>query len=241
MQMQFDLLKHRLRRAREVLKERSPAFVDYLVDPDTINPEECMKETMLTSDSCSTALKERRLFMGRIGGDLVLEMDCHNHMRNIFVAKTVTEILGSYLNRLLNDSLSKIDPTLRVTASHLPFARAYEKLFGRPSNYPKGDWELFEGFIRENFPGVALYPIATTHGGRQDIIFSTALAMAMNHQYNTPYLDFILKIPKRQDNILRRNLFILLTSKEMLAQCRLLAIMYLSIIMPMNINGECFI
>ena len=37
----------------------------------------------------------------------VLQMDCHNHMRNIFVAKTVTNAL---------------DPTVSVKASHLASA-----------------------------------------------------------------------------------------------------------------------
>jgi hypothetical protein len=59
-------------------------------------------------------------------------MDCHNHMRNIFVAKTVTNAL---------------DPTLSVKASHLAFARAHEKLFARAANYPKGGWEQFKGYL----------------------------------------------------------------------------------------------
>ena len=61
------------------------------------------------------------------------------------------------------------------------------------------------------------------------------MAIYMNREVNVEYLNYSLAMPgKRRDNILMRNLFILLASPEMAAQSRLLCIVYFAIGMPLR-------
>ena len=89
-------------------------------------------------------------------------------------------------------------------------------------------------------------------------MYSSSLAMYINCGINAEFLDHCLKIPGedamticciayyticsltcalnigKQDNILQRNLFVMLTSDEMVAQSRLLGIIHLSCMLPLR-------
>ena len=58
--------------------------------------------------------------------------------------------------------------------------------------------------------------------------------MNLSNPYFGTCFTFILYNVGRQDNILQRNLFVLLTSNEMVAQSRLLGIVYLSCMLPLR-------
>ena len=61
------------------------------------------------------------------------------------------------------------------------------------------------------------------------------LAIYMNREVNIELLDESLQMPgKRRDNIIMRNLFVLLASPEMAAQPRFLCIVYFAICIPMR-------
>ena len=117
-----------------------------------------------------------------------------------------------------------------------PFARAYYKEFSLAVNYPKGHGELFAKWMKENYPGELLFHVESTHGSCQDIMFTAALAIAMNRSFNIDFLDYCLRMSDKtnKDHVLQRSLFVVLSSVEMAAQARLLAIMYLSIILPLR-------
>ena len=71
-------------------------------------------------------------------------------------------------------------------------------------------------------------------GSRQDMILEASLAIYMNREVNIEFLDESLQMHvKRRDNILIRNLFVLLASPEMAAQSRFLCIVYFAIFIPM--------
>jgi hypothetical protein len=116
----------------------------------------------------------------------------------------------------------------------IPFARAYDKEFSLAANYPKGHRELFAEWIKENYPGALLFHVESTYGTHQDIMFTAVLAISMNHCYNIKFLDHCLHMPDNKDTILQKNLVVVLSSLEMVAQARLLAIMYLSMILPLR-------
>ena len=48
------------------------------------------------------------------------------------------------------------------------------------------------------------------------------------------YANYVLRLPKKKDNILLRCLFILMTSEEIVALSRLFAILYISFCLPMR-------
>jgi len=69
--------------------------------------------------------------------------------------------------------------------------------------------------------------------------------IAMNRAFNVDFLDYCLQMSDKtkKDHVLQRNLFVVLSSLEMAAQARLLAIMYLSINgwLAIPINWQAFI
>jgi hypothetical protein len=187
----------------------------------------------ITTDTCNNAQKQRQLLSQKIQGK-VIELDCHHHLQNVW-AKAAEIKLSKYLTVILRDSLGKIkiDSSLRVSTMFTPFARACNKEFSPAVNYPKGHGELFAEWMKENYPGELLFHVESTHGSRQDIIFTAALAIAMNRACNVEFLMSDTDKTKK-DHVLQRNLFVVLSSLEMAAQARLLAIIYLSIILPLR-------
>jgi hypothetical protein len=72
-------------------------------------------------------------------------------------------------------------------------------------------------------------------GSRQDLCTEGCLAIYMNYPYYIEFLDEMLRKPKQsnqQVSILQQNLFVVLTSTEMIALARLLSILHISICMP---------
>ena len=63
------------------------------------------------------------------------------------------------------------------------------------------------------------------------IMFTAAVAISMNRCYNIEFLDYCLCMSDKKDKVLQMNL--ILSSLDMVAQARLLAIMYLPIILPL--------
>ena len=65
----------------------------------------------------------------------------------------------------------------------------------------------------DKHPGYVLYHVEWVQGSRQDMILEASLAIYMNWEVNIELLDDSLRMPgKRRDNILMRNIFVLLTS-----------------------------
>ena len=75
------------------------------------------------------------------------------------------------------------------------------------------------------------------------MILEASLAIYMNREVNIELLDESLRIPgKRCDNILMRNLFVLLALPEMAAQSLFLCIVYFAMCIPMRwLSGKSLI
>lgn len=224
-------LKEDLKRLRAHVEEHHPEALDLLPHEDGITTAK-MEGIALTTDTCTTARLTRSIIKDQFLNGNAIEIDCQNHTRNIYLGLGCEKPMSKYLHCVLKESLEEIDPSLRVSMAHLAFARAYDKEFSLCANYPKGHGEEFKGFVMEKFPGVTLFHVANTHGTRQDIIFTSALAMMMNRHVNLAFLND--RLTPDNDNILQLNLFTLLTSDEMVAQTRLLSIFCLSSMMPLR-------
>jgi hypothetical protein len=136
----------------------------------------------------------------------------------------------------LRSSLDEIDPQLRVTVSISTVIRAIDKEFSLSSNYPKGHGELFREWVPEYYPGILLLHVECAAGSRQELCTEGSLPVYMNYPYYVEFLDSALRKPRKMKNesasILQKNLFVVLTSSEMIALVRLLSILHLSICMP---------
>ena len=228
---QINSLKHRLERLIDVVRAKYPDKVHLIPTPDSISIDKLGNDGVVITDTCNGAQKLRRILVDRIDG--AHDMDCMNHLRNVWIGG-MEKCLSKYLNEMLRSSLDEIDSTLRVTTSISAIIRAIDKEFSLSANYPKGHGELFLEWIREHYPGVLLLHVERAAGSRQDLSTEGSLAIYMNYEYYVEFLDEMLRKRDAHDkaSILQQNLFVVLTSSEMLALSRLLSIIHLSISMP---------
>jgi hypothetical protein len=159
-----------------------------------------------------------------------------NHLRNVWfggMEKTLTRELNLHLCA----SLDEIDPKLRVTTSMSAIIRAVDKEFSLSANYPKGHGELFLEWTREYYPGVLLLHVEHAAGSRQDLCTEGSMAIYLNYPYYVEFLDMMLHKhhcgnSNDKASILQTNLFVALTSEEMIALSCLLSIFHISVCVP---------
>ena len=229
----IESLKHRLVRLREVLTEMHPNDAHIFADvssPDMIDTSK-LDKAWFTTDNCSTARKLQRLAEETWN---CLGQNCWNHLRNTWVNAMEKET-NQYLTPIVRDSIDECDPKLCVKMLISAFCRAHDKSFSLSANYPKGFGEEFLEYMKEKHPTFCLYHVARCRGARMDMILEAAIPLYMNRRVCIEYLDYSLKmVGKRRDNILKINLWTLMSSSEMVAQTRFYGIMYLAFCIPMR-------
>ena len=156
-----------------------------------------------------------------------------NHLRCVW-CKAVEKEVATALKEMVMDTMDEIAPEGRVSCVFSAFACAFDKVFCLSANYPKGKGEDFAEYMKEKYESVLLFHVEGAQGSRHDLSFMAAPAIYMNRWHCLTYALYLLRIPKKQDNILLRNLIVIMTSVEMIAVSRLFSIMYISIILPMR-------
>ena len=184
----------------------------------------------------------------------VLTQDCHHHLQNVWIG-AVNKRMSLYLNEVLASDLESIDFRLRVTTMFDGVLRAVDKEFSLPANYPKGHGDLFKHWLKEYHPHALLVPVQRTAGSRQDLACEGAATVYWNRRYVpvryghtanrdhslyclctfSYYVEFLDEcLRSHRDNILQENLFIVLTSLELVSLCRVMAILHFKICMPLR-------
>ena len=218
---------------RDVVNINSPDDVGLVPSADQIDVKKLSNGANVQTDTCNAAQKLRRILVEIVGG--CYEYDCMHHLRNVWFGN-MEKKLTKQLNLLLRSDLDEIDPRLRVTASVSALIRAIDKEFSLSSNYPKGHGELFLEWMREKHPGALLLHVERASGSRQDLCTEGSMAILMNYPYYVEFLDRSLRKRNKNDkaSILQLNLFVALTSSEMIALVRLLSILHVSVCMPVR-------
>ena len=200
-----------------------------------VNTDTCHGARLLSDlicDEVEKAAKEKAADSGEDESDvIVLKNDCHNHLRNVWIG-AITKRMSSYLNELLACDLALIDFRYRVSTMMDAVLRSVDKEFSLPANYPKGHGDHFKHWMLKHHPEALLVPVQRTSGSRQDLAVEGAAAVYWNSRYYVEFLDECLDSHK--DNILQENLHIVLTSMEMIALCRVFAILHFCVCMPMR-------
>jgi hypothetical protein len=117
-----------------------PRLAQYDTAIAGINISQLANDGMVSTDTCNTARKTRRLLCEAIRTVAieqgfreesinVMENDCWNHLHNVCFGAVIKE-LTFYLDEVLKDDLSEIHPILRVTTDPSNIFRAIEKFFG---------------------------------------------------------------------------------------------------------------
>ena len=209
-----------------------PDLLDLIPDVDKIDINK-LTNGCVTTDTCNSAQKTRRILVkivSEIDGGIVHEQDCFHHLRNVWI-NGVAKSVSSYMKEYLSDSLDNISSFLRISPDLAHIIRAYHKEFSLTANYPKGHGELFRDWIIKNHPMAFLLHAERANGNRQDVICMGADAVYINRPLNVEFLDQRLRI-KDNANILQENLFVVLSSLEMVAVSRLFSILHVSIVIP---------
>jgi len=151
-------------------------------------------------------------------------------LRNVWI-NGIAKAVSGFMKEYLSDSLDNISSFLRISPDLAHIIRAYYKEFSLTSNYPKGHGELLRDWIIENHPMDFLLHAERAAGNRMDVICMGADAIYIDRRLNVEFLDERLRI-KDNSNILQENLFIVLSSLEMIAVSRLFSILHVSIVIP---------
>ncbi len=207
-------------------------LIEMVPSPDSIDITKLGKQGLIMTDSCNAAQKARCLLQYEIGGR-VYKLDCHHHLHNVWI-NGMEKCVSVFLRVVVSDSLELIPPELRVTCIFLAIARAWGKFFSLCANYPKGQGKHFAAWLRMNKPGTPLYHVVGPQGSRHDLCLMAAPAIYMNRYVCSDYASYLLRLSKKQENILLRCLFVLMTSEEIIAQCCLYGIRYISFCLPMR-------
>ena len=246
---EFERCGRMLGRWKKVAQRVCPEYAHLIPDDKEMCISKFAKGGLLTTDGCNTAQKVRRLLKDSIevaarekglsdNEILVLEVDCWNHLRNVWLGG-VTKHLDSYWNMALKESLDLISFVLRVGTNFDGVLRALEKFFGECSNYPKGKGDIFCHWMRDYHPGTHLMPVERASGSRQDLAVEGAGALYLNRPY---YIEFLHECLSADDSghILQENMFVVLSSVEMIAYARVCAILHIAICLPTRwLAGNC--
>ena len=137
-------------------------------DPEEIDLDKLGKQGTLTTDTCNTAQKVRRILVTHINGD-VNEQDCMHHLRNVWI-NGVAKAVNVYMKDFLQDSLDEISSFLRVSPDLANIIRAFHKEFSLTANYPKGHGEKFRAWMIKNYPNEFLMHAERAMGNQQDLV-----------------------------------------------------------------------
>ena len=232
-------MKDHLQLFRDAVIEHCPELIDILPPVDGISLDKFEEGSVVMTDTCNGAKKTNHLIAKSIStatGKTVHSLLCYNHLCNVWV-KNVLKKSTRFLREYLYEYLDEISPILRVSPCLSGFARAFDREFSLCANYPKGHGQLFHQFMKKNHPGELLLHVERAEsGGRQDVVSMASLAIYWNRNYCIEFLDYMMCIPRKtkDDSILVQNLFVVLSSLEMVAAARMWSIFHITIIMPLR-------
>jgi hypothetical protein len=216
------------------MSKKFPSYSHKLPSPDQLDIQKLANGGCIMTKTCNQAQKVRSDLSNLVPGSI--DFDSMNHLWNVWSGNT-EKALTKELNILLQSGLDEIDPQLRVTSSMSTIIHIVNKEFSFSANYSKGHGKLFLEWIKEYHPGVLLLHLQCAAGSRQDLCMEGLMPIYMNYLFYMEFLDIQLcKYPWSNENtsILQQNLFVALTSLEMIALSRLLSTMHVSVCMPFH-------
>ena len=122
----------------------------------------------------------------------------------------------------------------------MSLARAFEEIFSLCAKYPKVCAKVFSQWMIDNHSSDLLFHVErAASGGRQDATSMSAIAIFWNINYFVEFLDEMIIYCSKSENILVRNLMILLSFIDIIAVSQIWLILHISIFTPMCCLSEC--
>ena len=154
MRLQLRSLAKKVNQKQKVLG----IFREYIRQQSKLSLQHLLLLDLLIEEVEGTA-KERADQDGRDPSEvMVLQQDCHHHLRNVWFS-AITKRLSAYLNDLLAADLDAINFRYRVSTKINAVLRAIDKEFSLPANYPKGHGDHFKHWLKREHTGALLVPV----------------------------------------------------------------------------------
>ena len=162
----------------------------------------------------------------------VHKLDCHNHMRNIFLAP-MSKAMSQHVADELKDHLDAFSSWERMTTEFDQLLRACYKEFHHGNKYYKGKGREFWVWLKETHPLDFAMHLERAEGGRQDLDFDAAVPMYMVRKRFVEFLHMLV-YSADHSNILEDFLYITLSAKEYIAMLRANSVVDLLISRPLR-------
>ena len=135
----------------------------------------------MTVDAVEKTIKEKAALDGDEYEPSLVRMDCHHHLRNIWI-KALNKHLSKYLTKILQADLNAINFRYRVSTMFDAVLRSVDKEFSLPANYPKGHGDMFKIWMEKHHPGSLLLPVERSTGARHNLVVEDAAAVYWNRR-----------------------------------------------------------
>ena len=208
----------------------------------------------LQGDTCNTAQLTKEILTKMIGDEKRIEMgaeawdalseaeqvhlcrvhklDCHNHMRNIFLGP-MSKKMSKHVAVELKDHLEAFSSWERMTTEFDQLLRGCYKEFHHGNKYYKGKGREFWVWLKNTYPLDFAMHLERAEGGRQDLDFDAAVPMYILRKRLVEFLHMLV-FSADHSNILEDFLYVTLTAKEYIAMLRANSVVDLLISRPLR-------
>lgn len=234
-------------RLRDLLRRWKDKFVQMFLDEEWTGPDPalCLLHRLggggaLISDTCTTARLARQLLAkliaqqveDNLGDETWDEMsevereaairthnvDCYQHLRNIFLAE-MSRAQAEHVANELRAELETFACWERMSTEFSQLLRAAFKEFHHACRYYKGQGRSFSVWLRETYPEVFALHLERADGGRQDLDYDAAIPLYIDRKFFVEYLHTRV-FTKDHKNILEDFLYVVFRSLHYVAMTR---------------------
>lgn len=163
------------------------------------------------------------------------QVDCWQHLRNIFLAE-MSSAQAAHVASELGAELQTFSVWERMSTDFSQLLRASFKEFHHSCRYYnnyKGKGRSFSVWLRETYPKDFSLHLERADGGRQDLDYDAAIPLYVDRKYFVEYLHEHVYANDHK-NILEDFLFVVFRSQQYVAMTRANAIIDLLISRPMR-------
>ena len=213
----------------------------------------------IQGDTCSTAqltkqilteiaANEKKAEMGAAAWDALSEaeqqqavrmhkLDCHNHMRNIFLAP-MSEAMSKHVAIELKEYLNAFTSWERMTTDFNQLLRGCYKEFHHGNKYYHGKGREFWAWLKATYPLDFAMHLERADGGRQDLAFDAAVPMYILRHRFVEFLHMRV-FTADHSNVLEDFLYVTFSALEYVAMLRANAVVDLLISRPLRWLAGC--
>jgi hypothetical protein len=250
----FAKLRDFIRRVKVMFHELYPAEKWMGPKPEDLSMARLAGGGAIQSDTCNTAEKAKSILAemisagkrAQIGEEAwakfsteeqqeitrVHKLDCHQHMRNIFL-KEMSSAQAAHVAAELKPHLDAFSSWDRMTTEYSQLLRAAYKELHHGNKYYKGKGREFWVWLERTHPKAFVIHFERAEGGRQDLDYDAAIPLFVMRSYIVEFLHTLVFCADHS-NVLEDFLYMSFRSMQYVAMTRANAIIDLLISRPLR-------